>query len=776
MAARARRFSAASHRPHLRDATTDLRSVLDVEFAPFINYNPTQMSSPVKETRPASMGVAGRRSTRLSIAIPIAISGKDAAGNLFKENSRTAVINKQGAKILTTHQLALGAEVVIENRALGLSGKAIVVWIGDRVSTKEAVEMGVQLLESANIWGIEFPPEDWQEGPPIGLGGVKLEAAGVTSIPVRPPEVAHPLKSDGRPRELTPEPGSPRPAPVTTPPREVGVPRVSQHGELRATTSTPGMATPDQLNIAREVAVAKFSQQAQAAADEQVKLFVNRLAKLTNQIGIQMQTSLHSSATEIEAKMVRSLDDQIGSLLDRLQATRTEVDGQLARLQELQQSGQSEVEKTQRNIQEAGWQALQAATEQLDEALQKDIQKSTQSALEDTRKGLRETAASALERLTEESSARLSGLLDTFAKKSLPEVQMLQTAALEQTRRAVGDAAQRAAGKAIESLETRSNSVLHDFQSKVEASVTAAREKSIEEVSQHVRKTAKELGAASEDELQEQAKDARQLLKEELKNASKTLTEDGKKQLSALTNETLNALNKSVKSGLDEFQNEVEKQLHLFEDKAARDLESHFQKSAEKHREALLKDLHRDADEATERVLAELHAKVDRSVKESSETVNKNVASAAVFLGAIEEKARVDLEGHARKYEERAKSSVEAGEKRLAELSAAARETLAKEMELLVKDRQSQGAEGAGKFETQNLDEVPARLRSATEKLIEESAALLTKQAEEIILSVSEKLNQQKETAVNEASEALRTKLADMFATVLQPGAPKPRK
>ncbi len=776
MAARARRFSAASHRPHLRDATNDLRSVLDVEFAHFINYNPIQMSSPVKETRPASMGVAGRRSTRLSIAIPIAISGKDAAGNLFKENSRTAVINKQGAKILTTHQLALGAEVVIENRALGLSGKAIVVWIGDRVSTKEAVEMGVQLLESANIWGIEFPPEDWQEGPPIGLGGVKLEAAGVTSIPVRPPEVARPLKSDGRPRELTPEPGSPRPAPVTTPPREGGVPRASQPGELRATTSTPGMATTDQLTIAREVAVARFSQQAQAAADEQVKVFVSRLAKLTNQIGIQMQTSLHNSATEIEAKMVRSLDDHIGSLLDRLQATRTEVDGQLARLQELQQSGQSEVEKTQRNIQEAGWQALQAATEQLDETLQKDIQKSTQSALEDTRKRLQETAASALERLTEESSARLSGLLDTFAKKSLPEVQMLQTAALEQTRRAVGDAAQRAAGKAIESLETRSNLVLHDFQSKIEASVTAAREKSIEEVSQHVRKTAKELGAASEDELQKQAKDARQLLKEELKDASKTLTEDGKKQLSALTNETLNALNKSVKSGLDEFQNEVEKLLHLFEDKAARDLESHFQKSAEKHREALLKDLHHDADEATVRVLAELHAKVDRSVKEASETVNKNVASAAVFLGAIEEKARVDLEGHARKYEERAKSSLEAGEKRLAEVSAVARETLAKEMELVVRDRQSQGAEGAGKFETQNLDEVPARLRSATEKLIEESTALLTKQAEEIILSVSEKLNQQKETAVNEASEALRTKLADMFATVLQPGAQKPRK
>lgn len=547
------------------------------------------MALPVKEPRTANAGVAGRRSTRLSIAIPVAFSGKDRDGNSFKENSRTVVINKQGAKILTVHQVALGSEIVIENRALGLSGRASVVWIGDRKSPKDAAEMGVQLLDAGNIWGIEFPPDDWQEGPPIGVGGVRLEAAGAMSAPSKAPEVMRPMKIDEKPPERPSDLGASSPAAASVTPREAAPPRTGQAPSGRTAPPSSGGATPEQIAVAQEVALVRFSQQLQATAEEQVKLFVGRLAKLTNQIGIQMQSSLHSSAAEVETKMVHSLDEHIGSLLDRLQATRSEVDGLLARLQELQQSGEAEVEKTKRNIQEAGWQALQAATEQLDETLQKDIEKSTQSALEDTSKKLQENAALVLERLTEESNSRLSALLDTFAKKSLPELQMLQTAGLEQTRRAVGDAAQRATGKAIEALETRSNSVLHDFQAKVETSVTAAREKSIDEVSQHVRKTAKELGAASEDELQKQAKDARQLLKEDLKNASKTLAEDGKKQLSALTNETLGALNTSVKSGLDEFQNEVEKQLHLFEDKAARDLESHFQKSAEKHREALLK-------------------------------------------------------------------------------------------------------------------------------------------------------------------------------------------
>src|SRR5579859_2731207 len=135
------------------------------------------MASPTKQTRADAQGQAGRRSTRLAIPISIAISGKDSGGQSFKENTRTIVINKHGAKISSSHQLTLGTELLVENRALGLTAKTNVVWLGDRKSPKDAGEIGVQLLEAGNIWGIEFPPDDWQEGAPTGLGGHRIEAS-----------------------------------------------------------------------------------------------------------------------------------------------------------------------------------------------------------------------------------------------------------------------------------------------------------------------------------------------------------------------------------------------------------------------------------------------------------------------------------------------------------------------------------------------------------------------------------------------------------------------
>src|SRR5260370_26857753 len=152
--------------------------------------------TPRKQDKAETQSVAGRRSTRLFISIPLTLSGIDTAGHTFKENTKTLIINKHGAKIATVHQLTLGGEVTIENRALARTAKAIVVWVGDRASPKDPVEIGLQLTEAQNLWGIEFPPDDWQEGPPIGPDGQRREKRGVTA-PDRAPEEPRP-KAPGK--------------------------------------------------------------------------------------------------------------------------------------------------------------------------------------------------------------------------------------------------------------------------------------------------------------------------------------------------------------------------------------------------------------------------------------------------------------------------------------------------------------------------------------------------------------------------------------------------
>ncbi len=112
----------------------------------------------------------GRRSTRLSISIPVVISGVDIDGNDFSEGVRTQIVNKHGGKLATTRRLKMGAEVLIENPANGRSANSKVVWLDGNQSLEGLRSVALQLMEAQNIWGISFPPDDWtsdlREDPP----------------------------------------------------------------------------------------------------------------------------------------------------------------------------------------------------------------------------------------------------------------------------------------------------------------------------------------------------------------------------------------------------------------------------------------------------------------------------------------------------------------------------------------------------------------------------------------------------------------------------------
>lgn len=103
-----------------------------------------------------------RQTARLKISIPVVTSGVDADGDKFNESVHTQVVNAHGGKIATTHHLAMGTEVLVENRAMGVLAKASVVWLGEEDYAGDSHLVGLELLEAQNVWGITFPPDDWR--------------------------------------------------------------------------------------------------------------------------------------------------------------------------------------------------------------------------------------------------------------------------------------------------------------------------------------------------------------------------------------------------------------------------------------------------------------------------------------------------------------------------------------------------------------------------------------------------------------------------------------
>ena len=235
--------------------------------------------------------IRDRRSTRLSLTIPVTISGVDADGHAYSEVVRTVIINKHGGKIATTRPLTMGTEILIENHAMGLAAKASVAWLGEKPSAGELHHVGLQLLDAQNIWGIAFPPDDWV-----------AEQGGTEPAKPRPPYTSWDADPKGA--------GSP------------------------ATTSD------------RDVISDRAAHELRAVADACVLDFQDRLRQLTQQLGMELEFDLRARAFVARDREVGGMDEQIRILQQSLTATKEELGRLEARVRELKSDLQIAAKKT----------------------------------------------------------------------------------------------------------------------------------------------------------------------------------------------------------------------------------------------------------------------------------------------------------------------------------------------------------------------------------------------------------------------------------------------
>jgi len=98
-----------------------------------------------------------RRSDRVFLELDIVVTGCDLSGREFVERTQTLVLSRQGAKILSRHQLVPQQEVII--RCLKTSKEAVACVVGTIGETPERYYYGIATLDPEfNLWDIEFPP------------------------------------------------------------------------------------------------------------------------------------------------------------------------------------------------------------------------------------------------------------------------------------------------------------------------------------------------------------------------------------------------------------------------------------------------------------------------------------------------------------------------------------------------------------------------------------------------------------------------------------------
>ena len=286
-----------------------------------------------------------RRSTRLLISVPIVISGKNARGEVFREETRTISISRQGASIATAQPMAAGAEITIENPPLHLAVKARVIRFFEKSSQDDLNQIGVELLEARNVWGIQYPPGDWQRAQTRSQTAVK------TSPEVTPP-ASQPEKSPSLnvaytidlPTRATDVRHAPHPQPETSkPPGQTGLPNLESEAEklLRAT----GM----------------------------------KLAKVAGQIDAKLQANLHNALSRLEEreKALSTLNLEINSILNRAQETSSHLEELFSNLDAARRRTREEVEQARQSLQEITEQLVNSAAEDAVKRVSQNLESTT---------------------------------------------------------------------------------------------------------------------------------------------------------------------------------------------------------------------------------------------------------------------------------------------------------------------------------------------------------------------------------------------------------------
>jgi hypothetical protein len=102
-----------------------------------------------------------RRTKRVVLVLPVAVSANREQGNPFSEKTTTLIVNATDALVYLTTAVSEGQKLQMIN---SITGQGILCTVANvtKSQEKEKWEVGIKFAEEKpRFWGISFPPDDW---------------------------------------------------------------------------------------------------------------------------------------------------------------------------------------------------------------------------------------------------------------------------------------------------------------------------------------------------------------------------------------------------------------------------------------------------------------------------------------------------------------------------------------------------------------------------------------------------------------------------------------
>ena len=535
-------------------------------------------------------GAAGRRSTRVPIAIPVMLSGQDTSGKNFQESTRTLVINKQGAKVLTKYKLALGAELAVENRALGHITKANVVWLGKPPGPNEPAELGIQLIKAENFWGIDFPPEDWEEISAKGGTGAKPQAKAPEKEVSPPPPAPPPVGIGAKPAEPEkPSPGAGSTPGISGPGTLIGVKLPSiptQPSEPAAPPPPPAPQPTPEPNIdisdvdrVFEGSTAKLKERYEGVLLSVLKDFEKRMVTSVRRIDSDVQSRAEQALTGFRQKIEQVEGERLGDVEERLTKGKKDLEHVLDAAQTASEIVEDEQERAGEVVGEI---------EELLETQAEKARRSTSEALDDV-----------LAKVQSEVSETVRDSLMKSAKHSLEERLAKARDDLTENAFSMGEVARQR------------------FAEEAEHVAQSLREGLLQEI-----KGAQEQFSGTLDKVSTRLEGSM----EEAQRTAKSTFDEHEKQVTQLSESALGKLRDQAESVTSDATGQLRESLQSWQDDNQKRIQGELQGKVDEILEGLAQRMNRHAEDTLEMISEELTQKSGKMIEASAETMRNRFA------------------------------------------------------------------------------------------------------------------------------------------------------
>jgi sugar-specific transcriptional regulator TrmB len=426
-----------------------------------------------------------RRSTRIERSVPLIIFGQNRMGEPFVERTVSTSINLHGCRYPSRHDYGVGAWVTLQVVGLNVEPKppavrARVRSVHTSQSTRELQQVGVELENPGNVWGIVTPPQDW-----LGYGETTTTTARFSADTAPAPEtpltaeISEPqLKVEHKMAEVA---TFPSPSPVVampTAPKLTEAPKPQRvvitpdglihalQGKLQqAAEKAVQAAVANQLDEAVRNALATIDNVRQSSIREVQELFPTRVESAT-------LSSKEAVAGEIAAHLKTEMEKyraQVDELAQRLEKQAAELKSELARSQEFLEKMNREI---QPQVHSGLSEAVARATSEFEGTASRTVDRRYERLLENTQAITHE----ALLRL-DARSAEVQALVQSAVNSALAsferQTEMHANALLSETK-------ERAAS-ALSSLDAESRAACEARGQALEAEVARSTERSTDQ-------------------------------------------------------------------------------------------------------------------------------------------------------------------------------------------------------------------------------------------------------------------------------------------------------